>query len=162
VKSRSIANKRVRGHGLHMSTIESPEVNLKPACGPQHILSRVVSDVRRHGSRSYLDLLFWISFATPAGLPATTAPIGLTRDGLPVGIQIIGPYLEDATPIGVAGKLADVIGGFRPGRAIEPRARRFSPAAPPARSVRACQHFVLARAIMDESGWSTGKADRSS
>jgi amidase len=66
------------------------------------------------GSRPYLDLLFWISFATLTGLPATTAPIGLTRDGLPVGIQIVGPYLEDATPIDIAGKLSDVQSGFRP------------------------------------------------
>jgi amidase len=43
------------------------------------------------GARQYLDLLFWISFATLTGLPATTAPVGLTRDGLPVGIQIMGP-----------------------------------------------------------------------
>jgi amidase len=66
------------------------------------------------GPRPYLDLLFWISFATLTGLPATTGPVGLTRDGLPVGLQIIGPYLEDATPIDLAGRLADVIGGFRP------------------------------------------------
>ncbi len=71
------------------------------------------------GPRRYSDLLFWISFATLTGLPATTAPAGLTRDGLPVGIQIMGPYLEDATPIDVAGKLADVIGGFRPPRGYE-------------------------------------------
>jgi len=67
-----------------------------------------------NGPRQYSDLLFWISFATLTGLPATTAPVGLTREGLPVGIQIIGPYLEDATPIDLAGKLADVLGGFRP------------------------------------------------
>jgi len=66
------------------------------------------------GQRSYYDLFFWIVFATLTGLPATTAPIGLTRESLPVGIQIIGPYLEDATPIDIAGKLADVIGGFKP------------------------------------------------
>lgn len=66
------------------------------------------------GPRGYMDLLFWIAFATLTGLPATTAPVGVTRDGLPVGIQIVGPYLEDATPIDLAGKLADVIGGFRP------------------------------------------------
>lgn len=65
------------------------------------------------GPRRYEDLLFWISFATLTGLPATTAPVGLTRDGLPVGIQIMGPFLEDATPIDLAGKLADVVGGFR-------------------------------------------------
>jgi amidase len=58
--------------------------------------------------------MFWISFATLTGLPATVAPIGETGEGLPVGIQIIGPYLEDATPIDVAAKMAKVIGGFEP------------------------------------------------
>lgn len=66
------------------------------------------------GARSYDDVLFWISFATLAGLPATTAPVGRTREGLPVGMQIIGPYLEDATPIDIAGRMADVVGGFQP------------------------------------------------
>lgn len=66
------------------------------------------------GDRDYLDQLFWISFATLTGLPATTAPVGLTREGLPTGIQILGPYLEDATPIDVARRMAGVVGGFRP------------------------------------------------
>jgi hypothetical protein len=26
----------------------------------------------------------------------------------------MGPYLEDATPIDIAGKLADLVGGFTP------------------------------------------------
>lgn len=67
------------------------------------------------GKRAYLDLLYWISFATMTGLPATAAPVGRTKDGnLPVGIQIMGPYLEDATPIDLAGLLADETGGFTP------------------------------------------------
>ena len=66
------------------------------------------------GPRRYEDLLFWISFATLTGLPATVAPIGWTRDGLPVGVQIMGPYLEDATSIDVAAKISEVTGGFRP------------------------------------------------
>jgi len=65
------------------------------------------------GQRNYYDLMFWISFATLAGLPATTAPVGLTKEGLPVGLQIVGPYLEDGTPIDIAEKMADVIGGFQ-------------------------------------------------
>jgi amidase len=65
------------------------------------------------GPRPYGHMFFWISFATLTGLPATTAPVGVARDGLPVGIQIIGPYLEDATPIDLASRLADVTGGFR-------------------------------------------------
>jgi len=66
------------------------------------------------GPRRYEDLLFWISFATLTGLPATVAPVGRTEDGLPVGIQIMGPYLEDATPIDVAAKMVEFIGGYRP------------------------------------------------
>ncbi|HSB42522.1 MAG TPA: amidase [Methylomirabilota bacterium] len=75
-------------------------------------LMRVLATPR--GERPYPDLCFWISFASLAGLPATTAPVGLTPGGLPVGLQIVGPYLEDATPIDLAGRLADLIGGFRP------------------------------------------------
>lgn len=64
------------------------------------------------GTRSYLDLFFYVSFATLAGLPATSAPVGLTEEGLPVGIQIVGPYLEDATPLDIASHLAKRIGGY--------------------------------------------------
>ena len=66
------------------------------------------------GPRRYMDLLYWISFATMTGLPATTAPVGFTAAGLPVGIQIMGPHLEDGTPIHLAAQLGEVLGGFVP------------------------------------------------
>lgn len=69
------------------------------------------------GERNYGDLLPWIAPATFTGCPATTAPIGLASDGLPVGIQIIGPFGEDATPIAFAALLARELGGFVPPRA---------------------------------------------
>ena len=58
--------------------------------------------------------LFWAGHAVNAYLPAAVAPAGRARSGLPVGIQIIGHYLEDRTPIAVAAQLADVLGGFTP------------------------------------------------
>ncbi len=64
--------------------------------------------------RPYTDLFGWISMATACHLPATVAPVGPTADGLPIGIQIVGPYLEDRTTIEFARLLGDVIGGFSP------------------------------------------------
>ena len=64
------------------------------------------------GRRLYYDVMKWISLATLSGCPATVAPVGRTRGGLPVGLQIMGPYLEDATPIDIARLMADVVGGY--------------------------------------------------
>ena len=66
------------------------------------------------GPRQYEDIYFWITFATLTGLPATVAPIGASSSGLPIGIQIIGPYLEDATPIDFATMTKELFGGFKP------------------------------------------------
>lgn len=63
-------------------------------------------------SRPYFDLLAWISAATCAWLPATVAPVGRSADGLPVGMQIVGPYLEDRSTIDFADKLSAIVGGF--------------------------------------------------
>ncbi|PYM69532.1 MAG: amidase, partial [Candidatus Rokuibacteriota bacterium] len=61
--------------------------------------------------------LFCASVATLAGQPATAFPGGRTRAGLPIGLQAIGPYLEDRTPIRFAGLVERELGGFvRPPR----------------------------------------------
>ena len=65
------------------------------------------------GPRRYMDMMHWIATATLTGCPATVAPVGLTPEGLPVDIQIMGPYWEDATPITFAELLGREIGGFR-------------------------------------------------
>jgi amidase len=66
------------------------------------------------GPRRYMDMLNWIAPATLTGCPATAAPVGRTPDGLPVGIQIMGPFWEDATTITFADLLTREIGGFSP------------------------------------------------
>ena len=65
-------------------------------------------------SRPYLEQTYWAGLTGMAWLPATVAPIGLTAAGLPIGVQIVGPWLEDFTPIAFAGHLAALTGGFRP------------------------------------------------
>ena len=52
--------------------------------------------------------------ATLSGQPATAFPIGLTRGGLPIGLQAIGPYLEGHTPIRFADLVGREFGGFQP------------------------------------------------
>jgi amidase len=66
------------------------------------------------GSRSYLDLFGWVGLATVAYLPATAVPVGRTADGLPVGVQIVGAYLEDRTTLAVARRVEELLGGFVP------------------------------------------------
>lgn len=46
--------------------------------------------------------MFWAGFSGMAYLPSTVAPIGLTSDGLPTGVQIVGPQWGDLSTIAVA------------------------------------------------------------
>jgi len=65
-------------------------------------------------SYPYSDQLAWPGIATLPGLPATAIPIGLSPDGLPIGVQIVGPWLEDRTPIKLAELIEREVGGFVP------------------------------------------------
>ena len=61
----------------------------------------------------YIDAgLVWAGLATASGLPATAMPVERSEDGLPVGVQIIGPYLEDRTPLQFAALVEREFGGF--------------------------------------------------
>jgi amidase len=66
----------------------------------------------------YNDQSVWAGLATLNGLPATTMPIGRTDGGLPIGVQIIGDYLEDRTTIAFAGLIEREFGGFIPPPAL--------------------------------------------
>jgi amidase len=61
----------------------------------------------------YLHGLCYPALSTVPGQPATAFPVGLSREGLPIGLQAIGPYLEDLTPIRFTALLAREIGGYR-------------------------------------------------
>ncbi|WP_225827155.1 amidase [Streptomyces naphthomycinicus] len=61
----------------------------------------------------YFDQLVWAGLATMPGLPATAVPAGRSPEGLPVGVQLIGPLFEDRTPLRLAELLEREIGGFQ-------------------------------------------------
>ncbi|WP_370937089.1 amidase [Amycolatopsis sp. cg13] len=61
----------------------------------------------------FFDQLVWAGVATMPGLPATAMPAGLSAEGLPVGVQVIGPMFEDRTPLKLAELLEERIGGFQ-------------------------------------------------
>ena len=67
----------------------------------------------------YPDQLAWPGIATLPGLPATAIPIGLSPEGLPVGVQILGPWLEDRTPLKLAELIEREFGGFVPPPAFD-------------------------------------------
>jgi amidase len=61
----------------------------------------------------YSLLPMWCALPAPTGQPVTAMPIGHDAAGLPTGMQIIGPYLEDRTSIAFAGLVEQAFGGFR-------------------------------------------------
>jgi amidase len=65
-------------------------------------------------SHPYDDQIVWAGIANLTGLPATAVPVGLSENGLPIGVQILGPYLEDRTTIALAALIEREFGGFVP------------------------------------------------
>jgi amidase len=58
----------------------------------------------------YIKQFRWTGFIGVVGLPSAVAPIGLTSAGLPVGVQIVSPFLHDLRSVAVAG----LVGRFVP------------------------------------------------
>ena len=112
--------KRQRTRGQWRRFFESYDVLLcpvGPVCAFPHdpsddLMARSI--VVNGSARWYWDQLAWISLATLAWLPATAAPVGLSRSGLPVGLQIVGPWQGDATCIEFARLMAACVPGFQP------------------------------------------------
>lgn len=66
-------------------------------------------------AHSYPDACFiWADPASTCGLPSTAIPFDRSPEGLPIGMQVIGPYLEDRTTIVFAELVAREFGGFVP------------------------------------------------
>ncbi len=64
--------------------------------------------------RSYVELEGWPALIGSVYLPSTMVPLGRTRSGLPVGVQIVSSFMHDRTSLKVAALMVDVCGGYIP------------------------------------------------
>ncbi len=62
--------------------------------------------------RAYGEQTLWVGLTGVAYLPATVIPAGAASDGLPVGLQIAGPFLADRTTLDLARRLNERLDGF--------------------------------------------------
>jgi amidase len=62
-------------------------------------------------TRPYLDNIAWTGLIGIVGLPSAVPPLGPTASGLPVGVQVVAPYLHDRTAVRVAGLIAETVDG---------------------------------------------------
>lgn len=61
-----------------------------------------------------MDQLFWAGYSCGVYLPATVAPAGLTRSGLPCGLQIVAGHARDYESLAFAGFMEQELGGYVP------------------------------------------------
>jgi amidase len=114
-----VSNRRLAIRGQWARFFERYDVVLCPPAPVAHLPHDAEPDVHKRRlivdgeQRPYLDFLHWASLATGADLPAAVAPMGLSREGKPVGVQIIGPAGHDLGVIAVARMLEAITGGFR-------------------------------------------------
>ncbi|MEY2452218.1 MAG: amidase [Acidimicrobiaceae bacterium] len=62
-------------------------------------------------SRSYLENTTWTGLIGVVGLPSAVPPLPRTASGLPVGVQVVTPYLHDRSAVRLAGLIAEASGG---------------------------------------------------
>ena len=66
-----------------------------------------------HEQRSYTDLFMWVAPVSLLGLPATSAPVGITAANLPANLQIVAAPFQDKLALRFADLLSGAVGGFR-------------------------------------------------
>jgi amidase len=108
----------------HVDVVLCP-VTLLPAF--PHLQDRSWNDrvIQVNGvERSYVGLEGWPAIVGAAYLPSTATPVGATDEGLPVGVQVVAPFLQDRRAICVASLLSEVCGDLGGGYRVPTIARQ--------------------------------------
>ncbi len=77
---------------------------------PFPVENRFVESCEGHKFNKYVDWLGIAFLATLASCPAISLPAGTTSNGLPVGVQLIGPNMGEGSVLSAAQFLEDLIG----------------------------------------------------
>jgi amidase len=80
------------------------------AVAPFPIEQRFPTEIAGEKLTTYIDWMFLTFVITLTGCPAISLPCGLTREGLPVGVQLVGRPHGDAELLGVARLLEQALG----------------------------------------------------
>ncbi len=64
--------------------------------------------------RDYLEIEGWPALIGSVYLPSTSVPVGRTAGGLPVGMQVVAPFLQDRTALLVGEWIGEIVGGYQP------------------------------------------------
>jgi len=108
--------KRLQLRKRLQSTFDKYDVILMPVVPTTAILHNQKYDLPlrkmtvNNQQRSYTEHFPWISFATVLELPATSAPIAITDQGLPMNIQIVSNKFKDKETIQFARLLHALVG----------------------------------------------------
>jgi len=79
---------------------------------PTNVLERTLE---LNGERvPYIGAIQWPGLIGVVGLPSAVPPLARTPDGMPVGMQVVAPYLRDRDAVRAAGLIAAVAGGYTP------------------------------------------------
>lgn len=62
--------------------------------------------------RNHFEISHWLMIVNVTDHPALTVPIGRRAAALPVGMQVVAPYLQDRRAIRVAEPAAEVLGAY--------------------------------------------------
>lgn len=102
---------RTRLYASMRTLFETRDVLACPVTGlaPLPVEVEYPTEVAGKPSRDYLDWLGFAFLATVCGLPALSLPVGFTPNGLPVGLQLIGPPRGEARLLQVAHRLEQAL-----------------------------------------------------
>lgn len=81
-----------------------------PAAPTPSLLAGARSLVVDGAERSFFDQTGWLNLTSHIGLPSLVVPAAASPEGLPIGVQIIGPIYSDRTLLTLAGALAPILG----------------------------------------------------